>query len=170
MEKTLNMSCIEYLRPDRRETEIPKEQQASEGVSSVNRRSQSGSAERISASRTEVRGDEQKKSVALSRAKKLLMKFIMAGIFITILWGAIAAHAGNKNTSYTKDEYVYKMIVVEDNETLWSLGKKWGSSTADDIRTWIRNVEEMNCMNNDQIRYGQELLIYCGESMKDAHR
>ena len=97
-------------------------------------------------------------------------KFLAIGILVSFILGGMAVHAGAKDKTNDASEYTYKLIVVESGDTLWSIASDWSKSTGDDISTYINKVKELNNMNNDLIRSGQNLMIYCGQSMKDRPR
>lgn len=94
------------------------------------------------------------------------VSLLFAILILSFLFGKIGVHADPKEVSFPKDLISYKVITVEYGDTLWEIADCWYTSTDDDIRTYIKNVQEMNHLNSDQLQEGQLLLIYYGTSVE----
>lgn len=92
------------------------------------------------------------------------VSLLFAILILSFLFGKIGVHADPKEVSFQEDSRSYKMITVEYGDTLWEIADCWHDSTDDDIRTYMKNVQEMNHLNSNQLQEGQLLLIYYGTS------
>lgn len=102
---------------------------------------------------------------ARSCYKKRLLQLLAAAIVVAFLFGAVGVHADPKDVTCSEDEFIYAMITVEYGDTLWDIAKVFSQSTDDDIRTYMNRVCEMNHIHGDNLKAGQTLLIYYGQSM-----
>lgn len=93
----------------------------------------------------------------------VLLTFLITSVSMAVLFGTIAASAGDDSTLFKSDGIIYHEITVQEGDTLWDIAKEWYGSTEDDIRTYMYNVAQMNHLRGDQVKAGQLLLIYCGE-------
>lgn len=119
-----------------------------------------------------VCGKGKRKSVlsrdAVSYYRRRLLLLLAAAVIVTFIFGAIGVHADPKNVTCSEDEFIYKVITVERGDTLWDIAETWSGSTDDDINTYIDNICEMNHIHGDNLKEGQLLLIYFGESMAES--
>lgn len=96
-----------------------------------------------------------------------LIQLLAAAVILTFLFGAIGVHADPKDVTCSEDEFIYRVITVEYGDTLWDIARTWSGSTDDDIRAYIDNIREINHIHGDNLKEGQLLLIYYGESMSE---
>ena len=99
--------------------------------------------------------------------RKRLIQLLLTAIALTFIFGGIGVHADPKDITCSEDEFIYKIITVEQGDTLWDIADTWSDSTNDDIRTYIENIREMNHLHGDRLQDGQLLLIYYGKSMEE---
>lgn len=91
--------------------------------------------------------------------RRRFLQILLLAVAVTFIFGAIGVHADPKEGS-GHDEFVYKVITVESGDTLWGIADTWSDFTDDDIRTYIKKIQEMNHLHGDAIQEGQLLLIY----------
>ena len=118
----------------------------------------------------EIRGKRRKHVLsrdAVSYYRRRLLLLLAAAVIVTFIFGTIGVHADPKGVTCSEDEFIYKVITVERGDTLWDIAETWSGSTDDDIRTYIDNICEMNHIHGDNLKEGQLLLIYYGESMAE---
>lgn len=100
---------------------------------------------------------------AISFYRRRLIQLLLIAIVLTFIFGSIGVHADPIDTACNEEELTYKVITVEQGDTLWDIADTWFESTGDNIHTYISNIQDMNHLHGDHLQEGQLLMIYHGD-------
>ena len=98
--------------------------------------------------------------------KKRIIAFIL-GIAAALAVLAIALGTRTVNSSaetMTEKERYYKSIVIQANDSLWSIAEDYAESTGLGITDYIDEVKTLNGMTSDIIFAGGHLIVFFCES------
>ena len=93
----------------------------------------------------------------------IIMTFCLI-ITASLSMNSFFSNASDSNTSYK----YYKSITIENGDTLWSIAQEYmDDKYYDSINEYINEIKRMNTLNNDDITYGQHLIVpYYEETLK----
>ena len=93
---------------------------------------------------------------------KKLSLFIAAVTIIISLSSIIIVHASdNINHKLPQNNKYYTSIDIQNNDTLWNLAEQYsGSHSTAEINKYVREVKQLNGLDNDCIYQGQHLIVY----------
>lgn len=97
-----------------------------------------------------------------SNRRAAIRNRILAVIILTVIMILLfCGFSKNGSTAaQAAEDYAYKTIVVEEGESLWSIAKEYHEESPDSIKSYIKNLKEMNDLHNDTIKVGQKLIVY----------
>lgn len=100
----------------------------------------------------------------IRRQKEMRRNFlviIMTCCLVTAFSLSISSFASNAKDETSAVSYkYYKSITIENGDTLWSIATQhMDSEHYDSVNDYINEVKQMNTLANDDITYGQSLII-----------
>lgn len=97
--------------------------------------------------------------ITLSRSNhnRYAVFYMIAGIVLSL---SILAALLMPHPAYAQSEQVqvYESVVIQEGDTLWDLALQYAPAEQD-IRSYIREVRELNRMTSDQIHTGQSIIL-----------
>ncbi len=93
--------------------------------------------------------------------RKNFMLFLMTICLIITCSFSLNSFRSNAKTDSSKTTYkYYKSITVANHDTLWSIAEEYmDEEHYDSINDYIREVISVNSLKNDEISYGEHLII-----------
>lgn len=91
----------------------------------------------------------------LKKGHMLHRILLINAILLIMLFGTIMVNASDTKQP---DKY-YTSIMIEQNDTLWSLESQYNNGT-EDRDTYINNIKQLNHMTTDTIIEGSYILLY----------
>lgn len=82
--------------------------------------------------------------------------FILAAAFL--LWIALTGFSGVKAVKEPVYKY-YAAVTVQNNDTLWNIAQEHITEEYSSIKSYMKEIMEVNDMKNDAVYYGQKLIV-----------
>lgn len=100
----------------------------------------------------------------IRRQRELRKNFLLTVTsicLVAIFSISLNSFMSNAKTDETKSYHkYYKSVMIERNDTLWSIAQDYMDDTHyDSADDYIREVKQMNSLKNDDIIYGEYLII-----------
>lgn len=111
--------------------------------------------------RQEIRNKAKRKRAKEVARKKFLISVIVSVIFVVsgcIIVGNNLASSHVNAKTVNMEKKLYKSIVIESGDTLWSLAEEYGSEYVDK-QEYIKTLMEVNNLSTDLIHQGQHLVV-----------
>lgn len=93
--------------------------------------------------------------------KKNFIILVMTVCLITTCSVVLSGFRSNAKDDTTQAAYkYYKSIVISDQDTLWTIAEEYmDAEHYDSINDYINEVKNMNSLTDDNIYYGEHLVI-----------
>lgn len=93
--------------------------------------------------------------------RKNALLIIMTFCLIITIAVSMNSFLSNAKEESSPGSYKYfKSITIENGDTLWSIAQKYmDDDHYDTVHDYINEVKKMNALSNDDITYGQHLII-----------
>lgn len=119
-------------------------------------RSMNGSVNR---NERRIRNSRVRKAEGLRKyVKKQVFLAVLSFLFIFMFSFTANGFLSNAKTEGEADKY-YKSIVIESGDTLWSIALQNMNFDDNDIMAYIKEVKEINGLEDDNITEGMYLII-----------
>ncbi len=123
----------------------------------------------------DIRSERRIRNNRVRRQRELRKNFLLVLLTIClIITGSIALNGFNskaKDDSAKAMYKYYKSITVSNSDTLWSIAEEYmDNEHYDSVKDYIAEVMTMNALTNDEIHYGEHLIVpyYAEYSYADA--
>lgn len=110
------------------------------------------------------RSERRIKNNKIRRQKEMRKNFLM--LVMTVCLVITFSISMNGFLSNAKDDSIetsykyYKSITIENGDTLWSIAEEYmDAEHYDSVNDYIEEVRQMNTLVNDNITYGQSLIV-----------
>ena len=110
------------------------------------------------------RSERRIKNNKIRRQKEIRKNFLM--LVMTVCLVITFSISMNGFLSNAKDDSIetsykyYKSITIENGDTLWSIAEEYmDAEHYDSVNDYIEEVRQMNTLVNDNITYGQSLIV-----------
>ncbi len=90
--------------------------------------------------------------------KKYLVMLVLFVMVLSCFFGKTLVMASEEENQVVYERY-YTDIEIQKGDTLWSIAKTYNINSGMEIREYIREVKQMNCMVSDTIEAGDSLTI-----------
>ena len=105
-----------------------------------------------------IRNNKVKRQHEMRKNILLIILTFCFIITVSLSMNSFLSNAKNEN-SQASYKY-YKSITIENGDTLWSIAQEYmDDSHYGSINEYINEVKQMNTLYNDDITYGQHLII-----------
>jgi hypothetical protein len=92
--------------------------------------------------------------------KNILMFLMTICLIITCSISLNGFRSNAKDDSVRTSYKYYKSIMVERNDTLWSIAEEYNDKDHyDSIKDYIKEVMQINSLSDDEIHYGDYLIV-----------
>jgi hypothetical protein len=93
--------------------------------------------------------------------RKNILMFLMTVCLIITCSISLNGFRSNAKDDSVKTAYkYYKSIMVERNDTLWSIAEEYNDKDHyDSIKDYIKEVMQINSLSDDEIHYGDYLIV-----------
>ncbi len=99
--------------------------------------------------------------------KKYLLMLVVCVMVLSCFFGKTLVMANVEESSAVYERY-YTDIEIQSGDSLWSIAKTYNKNSGMEIREYIRELKQMNCMVSDEIRAGDSLtIVYFAEKPMD---
>ena len=112
----------------------------------------------------DLRSERRIRNNRIRRQREMRKDFLM--LVMTICLVITCSISFNSFRSNAKDDSVktsykyYKSIVIDNDDTLWSIAEEYmDDEHYDSINAYIQEVKNMNSLTDDEIQYGEHLII-----------
>lgn len=110
------------------------------------------------------RSERRIKNNRIRRQKEMRKNFLL--VVMTVCLVITFSISMNGFLSNAKDDSIeasykyYKSITIENGDTLWSIAEEYmDAEHYDSVNDYIKEVKQMNTLANDNITYGQCLIV-----------
>lgn len=112
----------------------------------------------------DLRSERRIHNNRIRRQREMRKNFLM--LIMTVCLVVTCSISLNGFRSNAKDDSVktsykyYKSITIDNNDTLWSIAEEYmDEEHYDSINAYINEVKNMNSLTDDEIQYGEHLII-----------
>ena len=104
------------------------------------------------------------KNKRIKKSKVDIRKVILSfAVILLLVFGIIIIMGNSKTASFAETKY--KKIYVSTGETLWEIARVESANNYyyanNDIRAIIKDIKDINNLNNSLLFPGQELIVPC---------
>ncbi len=104
--------------------------------------------------------ERKRKQAARKQAQQRRMLFLAAALICVFILGIICGGRMVDASKPVKHNYkYYKELKVGLNDTLWDIADTYMTEDYASVNDYIKEIQEINSLTDDQIVYGQRLLI-----------
>lgn len=112
----------------------------------------------------DLRSERRIRNNRIRRQREMRKNFLM--LVMTVCLVVTCSISLNSFRSDAKDDSVktsykyYKSITIDNSDTLWSIAEEYmDEEHYDSINAYINEVKDMNSLTDDEIQYGEHLII-----------
>lgn len=103
-----------------------------------------------------VRARSQHGQVRLTRRGRLV---VLAFAFAVVIAAAVWLAAGSAATREGGGAPAVEVVTVAPGETLWGLASDVASTTGDDVRSVMEQIQQLNTLDSSMVYAGQQLRV-----------
>ena len=108
-------------------------------------------------------GKHMNKKYNRRKPKGNILSVMTAFLLIAVCWvgfGSVITSAKDSDAAVCDTQIIYNSITIHEDDTLWSIAEQYKPESYS-IDRYIKELKELNHLQNNQIYAGDKLIIIC---------